>query len=123
MFHVFLHEAEDDSERTGNDIGDRVGGRERKGGDSAGVVLRSRFWLGAALRPYGPLGGLAEPLLNTPFVRRRALPKRLPQALARHCAEEYANLGALLMALGLPYDSTEGRAWAATLTSLMTGQA
>ncbi|MFM9037640.1 MAG: vitamin B12-dependent ribonucleotide reductase, partial [Actinomycetota bacterium] len=35
----------------------------------------------------------------------------------------YANLGALLMALGLPYDSTEGRAWAAALTSLMTGHA
>ncbi|MFN6118527.1 MAG: vitamin B12-dependent ribonucleotide reductase [Actinomycetes bacterium] len=33
----------------------------------------------------------------------------------------YANLGALLMALGLPYDSVEGRAWAASLTSLMTG--
>ncbi|MEP7048008.1 MAG: vitamin B12-dependent ribonucleotide reductase [Ilumatobacteraceae bacterium] len=33
----------------------------------------------------------------------------------------YANLGALLMALGLPYDSVEGRAWAAALTSLMTG--
>jgi len=33
----------------------------------------------------------------------------------------YANLGATLMALGLPYDSTEGRAWAAALTSLMTG--
>jgi ribonucleoside-diphosphate reductase alpha chain len=35
----------------------------------------------------------------------------------------YANLGALLMALGLPYDSFEGRAWAAALTSLMTGHA
>ncbi|MFM8848427.1 MAG: vitamin B12-dependent ribonucleotide reductase, partial [Actinomycetota bacterium] len=35
----------------------------------------------------------------------------------------YANLGALLMALGLPYDSMEGRAWAAALTSLMTGHA
>ena len=33
----------------------------------------------------------------------------------------YANLGALLMALGLPYDSKEGRAWAAALTSLLTG--
>ncbi|MEN9643559.1 MAG: hypothetical protein RL238_228 [Actinomycetota bacterium] len=33
----------------------------------------------------------------------------------------YANLGATLMALGLPYDSFEGRAWAAALTSLMTG--
>jgi ribonucleoside-diphosphate reductase alpha chain len=35
----------------------------------------------------------------------------------------YANLGALLMALGLPYDSDDGRAWAAALTSLMTGHA
>ena len=35
----------------------------------------------------------------------------------------YANLGALLMALGYAYDSPQGRAWAATLTSLMTGHA
>ena len=35
----------------------------------------------------------------------------------------YTNLGALLMALGLPYDSAEGRAWAAAITSLMTGHA
>ncbi|MFZ9292005.1 MAG: vitamin B12-dependent ribonucleotide reductase [Ilumatobacteraceae bacterium] len=35
----------------------------------------------------------------------------------------YANLGALLMALGMPYDSAGGRAWAAALTSLMTGHA
>ena len=35
----------------------------------------------------------------------------------------YANLGALLMALGLPYDSDEGRAVAAAVTSLMTGEA
>ncbi len=35
----------------------------------------------------------------------------------------YANLGALLMAEGLPYDSDEGRAWAAAITALMTGQA
>lgn len=34
----------------------------------------------------------------------------------------YANLGALLMALGLPYDSTEGRAIAAAITALLTGQ-
>ena len=33
----------------------------------------------------------------------------------------YANLGALLMAQGLPYDSEEGRAWAAAITALMTG--
>ncbi len=71
MFHVFLREGD-------------------------GVVLRSRFWLGAALRPYGPLGGVGETLLNRPAIRRRALPKRLPRALATHCAEEYANLGVLL---------------------------
>ena len=35
----------------------------------------------------------------------------------------YANLGAMLMALGLPYDSADGRAWAAAITSLMTGHA
>jgi len=33
----------------------------------------------------------------------------------------YANLGALLMAQGLPYDSDEGRAQAAAITALMTG--
>jgi len=33
----------------------------------------------------------------------------------------YANLGALLMAQGLPYDSDEGRAQAAVITALMTG--
>jgi DAPG hydrolase PhiG domain len=71
MFHVFL--AEDD-----------------------GLVLRSRFWLGAAIRPYGPAGVLLEGLLNRPQVRRRMLPPAVPRALARHCVEEYANLAALL---------------------------
>src|SRR4051812_9597341 len=35
----------------------------------------------------------------------------------------YANLGALLMSRGLAYDSDEGRATAATLTAIMTGEA
>ncbi len=35
----------------------------------------------------------------------------------------YANIGALLMTLGLPYDSDAGRAMAASITSLMTGHA
>ncbi|MFG1843162.1 vitamin B12-dependent ribonucleotide reductase [Micromonospora sp. NPDC049175] len=35
----------------------------------------------------------------------------------------YANLGALLMATGLPYDSEQGRSVAASITSLMTGTA
>jgi len=71
MYHVFLREGD-------------------------GVVLRSRFWLGAAMRPYGPAGALGERLLNNGRVRRAALPARLPHALATHCAEEYANLAALL---------------------------
>lgn len=71
MFHVFLREGD-------------------------GVVLRSRFWLGAALRPFGALGAPSEHLLNNRVVRAMALPARLPRALAVHCAEEYANLGTLL---------------------------
>jgi ribonucleoside-diphosphate reductase alpha chain len=35
----------------------------------------------------------------------------------------YANLGALLMARGLPYDSDHGRAWAGAITAIMTGWA
>ncbi|MEP0822549.1 MAG: vitamin B12-dependent ribonucleotide reductase [Ignavibacterium sp.] len=35
----------------------------------------------------------------------------------------YANLGALLMSRGLPYDSEEGRSMAAAITSLMCGEA
>ncbi|HYG84208.1 MAG TPA: vitamin B12-dependent ribonucleotide reductase [Verrucomicrobiae bacterium] len=35
----------------------------------------------------------------------------------------YANLGAMLMAKGLPYDSDEGRAVAGSVTALMTGHA
>jgi hypothetical protein len=71
MFHVFLREGD-------------------------GVVLRSRFWVGAALRPYGPLGGAGGLLLNNRLVRNLALPDGLPRALATHCAEEFANLAVLL---------------------------
>ncbi|HEX4508724.1 MAG TPA: hypothetical protein VH328_01535, partial [Burkholderiaceae bacterium] len=67
--------------------------RDRSGG---GVVLRSSFWLGAAVRPYGPLGAVGERLLNNRRVRRATLPAALPRALATHCAEEYANLAELL---------------------------
>ncbi|MEZ5079304.1 MAG: vitamin B12-dependent ribonucleotide reductase [Thermoleophilia bacterium] len=35
----------------------------------------------------------------------------------------YANLGALVMSKGLPYDSDAGRAYAAAITALMTGRA
>ncbi len=66
--------------------------------EGEGVVLRSHFWLGAAIRPYlpRPLAGLGEAALNRRRVRNLALPDGLPEALARHCAEEYANLATLL---------------------------
>ncbi|HLK19005.1 MAG TPA: vitamin B12-dependent ribonucleotide reductase, partial [Bryobacteraceae bacterium] len=35
----------------------------------------------------------------------------------------YANLGALLMSMGIPYDSAEGRDWAGAITAVMCGQA
>ena len=35
----------------------------------------------------------------------------------------YTNLGALLMSLGLAYDSDQGRRWASVITALMTGTA
>src|SRR3974390_1717296 len=35
----------------------------------------------------------------------------------------YANLGALLMSKGLPYDGDEGRNYAAAITALMQGEA
>ena len=42
---------------------------------------------------------------------------------ARDIGIGYTNLGAALMALGLPYDSEDGRAWAATVTGMLTGAA
>ena len=35
----------------------------------------------------------------------------------------FANLGALLMSMGIPYDSPEGRDWAGAITAVMCGQA
>src|SRR5690242_16222909 len=52
----------------------------------------------------------------TPEIERNA--KRF-----RQLGLGYANLGALLMSRGLPYDSDEGRAFAGAITALMTGRA
>jgi phloretin hydrolase len=70
-----------------------------------GVVLRSHFWLGAAIRPYlpAPLADPAAALLNRRAVRDLALPGGLAPALASHCAEEYSNLAALLPELHRTY--------------------
>src|SRR5947207_2273513 len=52
----------------------------------------------------------------TPEIERNAM-------AYRQLGLGYANLGALLMARGLPYDSDEGRAYSAAITALMTGRA
>jgi DAPG hydrolase PhiG domain len=59
------------------------------------VVLRSRFWIGAAIRPYGVPGPLGR-VLNNRALRRAIIPEQVPRALATHCTEEYANLASLL---------------------------
>jgi len=43
--------------------------------------------------------------------RRAALPSNLPHALARHCAEEYANLGTLLPELHARFGNPASEAW------------
>lgn len=70
-----------------------------------GVVMRSHFWLGAAIRPYlpAPLANPAAALLNRRRFRDLTLPDGLAPALARHCAEEYANLASLLPELYARY--------------------
>ncbi len=70
-----------------------------------GVVLRSRFWIGAALRPYAPrpVADLAARVLVRHAVRKRLVPARTPLAMATHCAAEYANLAGLLPELYAAY--------------------
>lgn len=73
--------------------------------DGDGVVMRSRFWLGARVIPMLP-GALAGPIgrfASRPAVRRRTLPRDLAPGLARHCLEEYANLAAILPELYAAY--------------------
>src|SRR4029077_15662193 len=77
-------------------------------------------------------GGAFEPAVDVTFLAQEILvgyssyptPEIEANAKAyRQLGLGYANLGALLMARGLPYDSDEGRAYAAAITSLMTGRA
>lgn len=61
-----------------------------------GLVQRSRFWIGAAIRPR---------IANRPLVRRLTVPREAPQAMALHCAAEYANLATLLPTIFPRYHS------------------
>jgi ribonucleoside-diphosphate reductase alpha chain len=65
---------------------------------------------------------LAQEILVTPSSYPTVLIGRNARAF-RQIGLGYANLGALLMADGLPYDSDEGRNVAAAITALMTGRA
>jgi hypothetical protein len=63
-----------------------------------GLVPRSRFWVGGAIRLYAPdrVAALTARAMNRPAFRRRIISARAPRAMARHCAREYANLATLL---------------------------
>ncbi len=63
-----------------------------------GLVLRSRFYVGGAIRLYAPkrIAALSASVLDRPLFRRRIISSRAPRAMARHCAREYANLATLL---------------------------
>lgn len=69
-----------------------------------GLRLRSRFWVGLRVRPRlpGPLSvaeGPLQALASRSIVRGFAIPEGVAPGLARHCAEEYTNLNAVLPGL------------------------
>ena len=64
---------------------------------------------------------LAQEIIVTPSSYPTEMIGRNARAF-RQLGLGYANLGALLMADGVPYDSDQGRATAATITALMTGR-
>lgn len=76
-----------------------------------GVELRSRFWIGSLISSYAssPLVRPFNRLMNTKVLRSRAIPKRAPETLARHCAQEYANLAELLPELWSRYGNGTDR--------------
>ena len=65
---------------------------------TGGTVLRSRFWIGSVMRPHAPkpLASAVAGVINRKTFRRALVPRRAPEAVARHCAEEYTNLASLL---------------------------
>lgn len=72
--------------------------------DGGGLSLRSRFWIAEHVRPRmpGPLVGLedaAENLASRKLVRDIAVPDGIGESVARHGAEEHAQLGKILPGL------------------------
>jgi hypothetical protein len=69
-----------------------------------GLVLRSRFWIAEHVRPRlpGPLVAaedIGENLASRKLIRDLAVPDGVGPAVARHGAEEYAQLGQILPGL------------------------
>ena len=69
-----------------------------------GLVLRSRFWIAEHVRPRLPgrlvaAEDIGENLASRKFVRDLAVPDGIGAAVARHGAEEYAQLGEILPGL------------------------
>ncbi len=69
-----------------------------------GVEMRSRFWIGRSLRftPFSERSPVQR-LINTKFIRRLVVPRDTPSRMAHHCAQEYANLAAILPELYRDY--------------------
>lgn len=72
--------------------------------DGDGLVLRSRMWIAAEVRPRlpGPLVALedvAENLASRKLIRDIAVPEGIGAAVARHGAEEHAQLNEILPGL------------------------
>ena len=69
--------------------------------ERSGLTVRCHYWLGAAIRPYSPgaLGDFGEKILNRRYLRHLLLRRGEAPAVARLCAEKYANLAALLPGL------------------------
>jgi hypothetical protein len=101
-----------DDPAVGTIICARVGDRRMSHTDMAhvflregeGLRLRSRFWIGLRVRPRlsGPLSaaeGAVQSLVSNRLIRTLAIPDAVGPGLARHCAEEYANLNAALPGL------------------------
>jgi phloretin hydrolase len=73
--------------------------------ETGGYVLRSRFWIGSMLRPYGPapIAGAIGALVNHKAFRRVVVPRSAPQVVALHSAEEFEHLATILPALYAEY--------------------
>lgn len=61
-----------------------------------GVEMRSRFWIAREFEAMAGGLGLAAFLADNPLVKSVVVPENLPQELALHCANEYAQLASFL---------------------------